>query len=84
MRIEETLTKEWAEFDGDYEKLMQDIKLKDGTVIIGCWPNAGRFMCITNKNQKDVLCSEVTHVRLTQSVSPNDAKPVLAAVRAKK
>lgn len=40
------LTKEWSKFDHakGYEKAMQDVKLKNGDIIYGCWPNAGVWM----------------------------------------
>lgn len=67
---EEQLTKDWIEFDGDYVKAMQDIKLKNGDVVTMCWPNAG-FWCVCRKKgnekyyQKDIPVKEATHVRLT-------------------
>jgi hypothetical protein len=33
----------WIPYAGTYEKQVYDIKLKSGTIIVCCWPNAGRF-----------------------------------------
>jgi hypothetical protein len=70
MPLTKTLTKEWSPFDGDYEKSMQDIKLKNGDVIIMCWPNAGYWsVCRKEGNEryygKDIPVTDATHVRLT-------------------
>jgi len=54
--------KEWVEFNGDYKKCMQDIRLKDGTEIEECWPNAGKFNVFSIKH-KPIPISEVTHVK---------------------
>jgi hypothetical protein len=49
------LTKEWSEFDGNYEKEMQDVKLKNGDIITMCWPNAGFFgMSVEKKVMKNI------------------------------
>lgn len=53
----------WIEFDGNYKKTVQDIRLKDGTEILECWPNAGKFICLSCNNQGDTPISEVSHVR---------------------
>jgi len=58
------LTSDWQEFDGDYEKVMQDVRTKDGTEHIKCWPNAGMFIVMDNETA-DVPAKEVTHVRKT-------------------
>lgn len=56
-------TKEWQEYDHDYEKDFQDIRTKGGKEYIECWPNAGNwFVCKTGEEVPD---DEVTHVRLT-------------------
>lgn len=34
---------EWKPYTGEYEKRWYDIKLKSGSVILSCWPNAGTF-----------------------------------------
>lgn len=53
---------EWTEFDGDYKKSIQDIRLKDGTEIEECYPNAGMFMVLSIKHNP-IPVSEVTHVK---------------------
>jgi hypothetical protein len=72
MPLEKTLTKEWTPFDGDYEKSMQDIKLKNGDIVTMCWPNAGRWcVCEKKGNEKyygkDIPVQEAEFVRLTHS-----------------
>ena len=34
----------WIDFNGHYEKHECDVMLKDGTIIIQVWPNAGKFI----------------------------------------
>jgi hypothetical protein len=56
-------TYEWQEYDHDYEKDFHDIRLKDGTELKECWPNAGIwYQALTGREVSD---EEVTHVRLT-------------------
>lgn len=43
---------EWLPYT-DYEKQECDVKLKDGTIIYHCWPNAGKF---------NPLCSDMGEV----------------------
>lgn len=43
---------EWIPYT-DYEKSECDVKLKDGTVVYHCWPNAGKF---------NPLCSDMDYV----------------------
>jgi rubrerythrin len=60
------LTYEWQEYDGDYCKIFQDIKLKDGSEVFYCYPNAGYFHPL-ERSQSSVPLPEnlVTHVRKT-------------------
>ena len=62
--MDTNLTLEWSEYNQDYEKRVQDIRLKDGTEILKCWPNAGKWFSMNNNKQKDILDSEVTHTKL--------------------
>lgn len=66
------LTKEWQPFDGEYEKEMQDIKLKTGEIVTMCWPNADTWMvCEKQKSgrmyNKPIPSWQVAEVRLTHS-----------------
>jgi hypothetical protein len=63
----ESLTKEWQQYDGNYCKAMQDIRLKNGDEVIKCWPNAGLWMTFKPGKyyKKDIPNSDVTHVRET-------------------
>lgn len=58
------LTYEWQPYDGDYEKSFQDIKLKDGTEVLYCYPNAGFYNELYGAHRR-ISEEEVTHVRLT-------------------
>lgn len=57
-------TKEWQEYDHDYEKDFQDIRTKDGKEYINCWPNAGTWN-VLNAGIR-IPDSEVTHIKLTE------------------
>lgn len=39
---ENIIYNEWLPYT-DYEKEECDVKLKDGTIVYHCWPNAGKF-----------------------------------------
>ena len=56
------MTKEWQKFDGNYEKVVQDIKLDTGEIIEQCWPNAGWFVRLKDK-QPDIHIKRVVEVR---------------------
>lgn len=58
------LTYDWQSYDGDYEKSFQDIRLKDGTEVLYCYPNAGVYT-ETHGEHRRISEEEVTHVRLT-------------------
>lgn len=68
------LTKEWSDFipaEG-YEKEMQDVKLKNGDIMIMCWPNGGVWNCCQKEGNEKyygtwVNCIETAQVRLTHS-----------------
>jgi len=45
---------EYQPYTGDYDKFEYDVKLKDGTVLTNCYPNAGKF----NVLDSDVSCEE--------------------------
>lgn len=58
-------TKEWQEYDQDYEKDIQDIRTKDGKEYKTCWPNAGKWSVLSTKVPISILDADVTHVRLS-------------------
>ncbi len=62
-----TLSKEWSSFNGDYEKSMQDIKLKNGDIVEMCWPNAGFWNVLRPGKYYDqeIPVNEAEFVRLT-------------------
>lgn len=45
------LTYEWQKYDGDYQKKIQDIKLKNGFIVMACYPNAGKWICLDEKSR---------------------------------
>lgn len=61
------LTKEWQEYDHDYEKRVQDIRTKDGKEYIECWPNAGKWSVLSAKKATQIMDADVTHVKLHES-----------------
>ncbi len=63
MAIVKKLTSEWVDFNGDYEKTIQDIELHDGRVFTKCWPNAGSFTVFSLNGQKPIPCKDVKRVR---------------------
>lgn len=56
------LPDEWTEFNGDYKKCIQSIRLKNGTEYEKCYPNAGIFLIFSGKELR-IPISEVTHVK---------------------
>lgn len=60
-----TPTKDWQEYDHDYEKELQDIRTKDGKEYKNCWPNAGKWVVMSDNNAPNIPDADVTHVRLT-------------------
>lgn len=60
------LTSEWTEYNHDYEKRVQDIRTKDGKEYFECWPNAGKWIVLSNDVQ-DIPNCLVTHTRLHKS-----------------
>ncbi len=62
-------TKEWQEYDHDYEKQIQDIKTKDGKEYVNCWPNAGKWIVLSHKTGLSIPDEDVTHVKLTDDLN---------------
>jgi hypothetical protein len=65
------ITRDWSKFVPElgYEKKMQDVRLKNGDIIYGCWPNAGVWnVCYKDENPKyygrEIDCMETDEVRL--------------------
>lgn len=70
MGRESKLTTEWSEYNHDYEKRVQDIRLKNGNEVMECWPNAGKWYCLSGDkrySKKDIPDAEVTHTRLNNT-----------------
>lgn len=64
------LTMQWQVYDHDYEKRVQDIRLKNGDEVIKCWPNSGKWCCLSGDKRytkKDIPDAEVTHTRLNKT-----------------
>lgn len=65
-------TKEWKPFTpAYYEKVMVDIRLKNGEEVHMCWPNAGYMNPCSQednpKGYKEIPYTDVSEVRLTHS-----------------
>ena len=70
MKRETSLTKEWSDYNGDYEKRMQDIMLSNGDIVYMCWPNAGLWSPFSKDHNpvyygKRIPHKEAVKVRLT-------------------
>lgn len=67
---EQELTKEWTPYNGDYQKKVQDIKLKNGDIVFHCWPNAGFWIAMVREGNGKYYNQNIPHkdaefVRLT-------------------
>ena len=62
---------DWTKYKGEYEKEEYDIRLKDGTELGPCWPNAGNFNLLDNSG-KVIDDSQVTHFRISKNPSYPD------------
>lgn len=51
---------EWIPYI-DYEKVECDVKLKDGTIVYHCWPNAGKFNPLCS-NMDEVMEEDVVEI----------------------
>lgn len=59
---------EWQPYKGDYDKFEYDIKLKDGTVVENCYPNAGKFNSISDTHKgKDFSEELVSEIRFSNA-----------------
>jgi len=57
----------WQPYIGDYDKFEYDIKLKDGTIVENCYPNARMFGSISdNHDQQQFDENEVVEIRFSQ------------------
>lgn len=71
--MESKLTKEWSDYvyEEGYEKEMQDVELKNGDILLCCWPNGGFWnVCRSEGNAPKyygvpVDCTETARVRIT-------------------
>jgi hypothetical protein len=58
---------EWQPYIGDYDKFEYDIKLKDGTIVENCYPNARKFNSISDEHdQQDFPESKVVEIRFSE------------------
>lgn len=57
----------WQPYIGDYDKFEYDIKLKDGTIVENCYPNAGEFNSISKEHDGESFNeSEIEEIRFSQ------------------
>lgn len=66
-----TLTYEWQDYDGDYQKSLQDVILKDGTIVENVWPNAGFWMQCDNAKPIPIPHDQAAKVRLNKNWFPD-------------
>lgn len=60
-------SKDWQPYIGEYDKFEYDIKTRDGKVVTNCYPNAGTFISMTEKNEdRHVLQEDVVEIRFSE------------------
>lgn len=64
---------EWQPYKMDYDKFEYDIKLKDGRIIEGCYPNAGKFAPLDEET--DYPENEIAEIRFTHNPKWGISKP---------
>lgn len=58
---------EWQPYIGDYDKFEYDVKLKDGTIVENCYPNAGKFNSVSDEhNQMQFDEADVSFIRFSE------------------
>lgn len=58
---------EWQPYIGDYDKYEYDLRLKDGTIVENCYPNAGSFSSISDKHdQQEFNGEDVAEIRFSE------------------
>lgn len=58
---------EWQPYIGDYDKFEYDIRLKDGTIVENCCPNAGKFNSISDEHdQMQFDEADVSFIRFSE------------------
>lgn len=59
---------EWQPYIGDYDKFEYDIRLKDGTVVENCYPNADKFNSISDEHNSQSFPAElVADIRFSEN-----------------
>jgi hypothetical protein len=64
---------EWIPYT-DYEKSECDVKLKDGTIVYHCWPNAGKFNPLCSSTIDFVDEEDVVEIRYRRYYPDNLCK----------
>lgn len=58
---------EWQPYIGDYDKFEYDVKMKDGTIVENCYPNAGKFNSISESHdQMSFDGADVVEIRFSE------------------
>jgi hypothetical protein len=58
---------DWQPYIGDYDKFEYDVKLKNGTIVENCYPNAGKFNSISDEhNQMQFNETDVVEIRFSE------------------
>jgi len=52
----------WQPYTGKREKRFHDIKLHDGSVHRGCWPNADSFFCCGDHSGREIPETQVASI----------------------
>ena len=55
------LTSEWQPYDGNSQKRLEDIKLKNGDVVLKCWANAGFWNVMQKEGNGDYYGQIIPH-----------------------
>lgn len=61
-------SKNWQPYIGDYDKFEYDIKLKDGTIVTNCYPNALHFNSFSKEHDGQRFHeSKVAEIRFSEN-----------------
>lgn len=61
MHNNQFLTYQWQPYNGNYQKKIQDIKLKNGDIVTRCYPNAGFWNPTQKKGNEKYYGTEIPH-----------------------
>lgn len=76
-----TLTTEWQLYDGNYQKELQDIKLKNGDIVYHCWPNAGYWHPSQRRGNEKYYGKDIPHMEAEFVKLSNDPNETTASLK---